>query len=161
MTLRNLVSILVMVIALQACGFHLRGKIELPPTLESVFVESRDNKLAREVEGILEQSGAALVTAESAKATIDLFQVDVTRRVLTIDDRGKATSYTLRYEARFRVRDGAGESLLEDSVIAVEKDFTFDPNQVLQKEKEEDFLLEEMRSDLAQRIAKRISRGVV
>ena len=159
MTIRAVLLSLVSLLMLQGCGFHLRGKVDLPPSLDAVYIQSDDKKLATEIKNILEQSGASVVdNASTASAVIDIFQSDTTREVLTLDDRGKATSYNLKYVVKYRVNAASGDVLQADSSISMDRDFNFDPNQVLQKEKEENFLLDSMREELARRVLNRLSR---
>ena len=89
---------------------------------------------------------------------VDIFQAESSRKGLTLDDRGKATSYSLIYTVRYRVKSVAGKVVLADTLLTMNRDFNFDSTQVLQMEKQAKFLLESMRKDLALRILNRLSR---
>jgi len=142
---------------LQGCGFKLRGKVELAPVLESVYVEGRDPDLVSELKDSLEFSGAQIVQSADAGTSAILLDSRYEREVRTLDARGLATGYELRYDARFAVVTPEGQQIYRSPVITLKRPFDFDATQVLQKESEEEFLIEEMRSQIVQRMMRQLS----
>jgi LPS-assembly lipoprotein len=158
MMIRALVALLASAMLLQACGFKLRGQFNLPPGMEVVYVSTGQTVLQDELERSLQFSGARVVTdAAEAQSVVDIFDAVVEREVRTIDTRGRASSYDLNYVVRFRVRQPAGAVMLEDSVVRLSRNFTFDPEFVLEAEREEEELVEDMQRDAAQQIMRRIA----
>jgi len=158
MMIRALVALLASAMLLQACGFKLRGQFNLPPGMEVVHVSTGQTILQDELERSLQFSGARVVTdAAEAESVVDIFDAVVEREVRTIDTRGRASSYDLNYVVRFRVRQPAGAVMLEDSVVRLSRNFTFDPEFVLEAEREEEELVEDMQRDAAQQIMRRIA----
>ena len=157
--MRKLVLILITsaVLLLQGCGFHLRGKVELPPVLDTVYVEGADPDLVNDLKDSLDFSGAAVVYSASAATSAILVESRYDREVRTLNSRGVATGYLLRYDARFVVVSPEGESRYESRIISIKRNFDFNPEQVLQKEEEEDFLREKMREEIVQRIMRQLS----
>ncbi|MDH3465780.1 MAG: LPS assembly lipoprotein LptE [Gammaproteobacteria bacterium] len=147
--------LLLSTVLLSACGFHLRGKIDLPPSLETIRITSPDGDLRTYLADALDFSGAT-VTGSDDGALLDVVDVRFERRVRTVDTRGLATSYMLHYAVDFRVEDASGASLLDSATINLKRDFNFDSTQVLEKEDEEQFLRDDMRRAAAQRIVRRI-----
>jgi outer membrane lipopolysaccharide assembly protein LptE/RlpB len=84
-----------------------------------------------------------------------MYEVKFTRTVRTINTRGKVTGYILRYDVSYRVVNEAGDEL-RDSTLALQRDYNFDPNQVLQAEEEEEALREDMIEELTQRIMRQL-----
>ena len=159
MTIRAVLISLVSLVMLQACGFHLRGKVELLPMFGSVYVQGNDKKLNTEVKNAFRLSDSSIVdSASAATVVVDIFQAESSREALTLDNRGKATSYSLIYTVRYRVKSVAGKVVLADTILSMNRDFNFDNTQVLQMEKQAEFLLESMRKDLALRMLNRLSR---
>lgn len=155
MIMRFLV-VLVVSASMSACGFHLRGKLPIPESLQTIAVKSSDRDLYLSLVDALSFAGATVVeSVEDAQALLDLYDVKYDRRVLTIDDRGKVTGYTLEYRVNFRVTAASGESLRE-SIVVARRDFNFDPNLVLQAEIEARALRENMVDDLTQRILRQL-----
>lgn len=158
MRLRLIVVFLATLALIQACGFHLRGKIDLPERLTSFHVNGKDPDLVGELQDALEFSGAEIVdTAGSATAVVDLTNVAFIREVRSVDSRGLATSYNLKYRVRFKIEENNGEVLLDETTITLTRFLNFDSNQILQAEEEQEFLREDMQRDMVQRIMLRLA----
>jgi len=156
MSIRALIQVLVISALVSGCGFHLRGSIPLPDELKVIAVSSQNAELREEMVSALEAAEAEVVAdATTARAVLDLYQVDFERTVRTIDTRGKVTGYNLRYVVRYRVVNAEGQEL-RAARLAIKRDFNFDPGQVLQAEKEEEALREDMLSQLSQRIMRQL-----
>lgn len=152
---RTVWLLLISTVLNSACGFHLRGKISLPPSLETVRIASPDGDLRTYLADALDFSGAT-VTEGDAGALLDVVDVRFERRVHTVDSRGLATSYVLHYAVDFRVEDASGVMLLDTATVNLKRNFNFDSTQVLEKENEAEFLRDDMRRSAAQRILRRI-----
>ncbi len=149
--------ILTTAVSLAGCGFHLRGKVELSPAMQRVYVEGPDPQLIDDLKSALDFSGATVVSSAEASSSAVLLDSRYERVVRTLNARGVATGYVLRYDARFRVVSPEGERRYESPVITLKRNFDFDATQVLQKEDEEDFLREDMRKQIVQRIMRQLS----
>jgi len=158
--IKRLLLIALMSGALSACGFALRGKLPLSETISVIAVKSIETTgtaLKPRMEEALRVSGATVVPDSAvAKATLDLYEVKLDRKVRTIDTRGKVTGYTLEYTVRFKVVSADGRELSNPPPMYVRRDFNFDPNQVLQKEDEERELLEQIEKEISQRILRQL-----
>jgi len=155
MVFRTLIQILVATALVTGCGFHLRGKLPLPERLQVVAVSSQDREVYEEMVKALEASGAKVVDEADARSLLDLYEVKFTRKVRTIDTRGKVTGYVLRYDISYSVTADDGTEL-RDTTLALQRDYNFDPEQVLQAEEEEESLREDMVADLTQRIMRQL-----
>jgi LPS-assembly lipoprotein len=156
MTLRTLIQILAASALVSSCGFHLRGNLPLPEDLKVIAVSSTDRQVKEEMVNALQASGAQVVDDEtSARSVMDMYDVKFERKVRTIDTRGKVTGYVLRYDVSYRVTRHDGKQL-RDTHLAIQRDYNFDPNQVLQAEEEENSLKEDMLKELAQRIMRQL-----
>lgn len=155
MAVRALIQTLVAAALVTGCGFHLRGKLPLPPQLEVIAVSIEDIDFREEMVDALEASGAQVVDEAEARSVLEMYNVQFNRSVRTIDTRGKVTGYILRYDVSYRVTDDQGEEL-RDTTIALQRDYNFDPEQVLQAEREEDSLREDMIEQLVQRIMRQL-----
>lgn len=156
MTLRALIQILAAAALLSGCGFHLRGNLPLPEQLKVIAVSSENRDVKDEMVKALETSGAQVVDdLAAASAVLDMYDVKFDRKVRTIDTRGKVTGYTLRYDVSYRVVNQEGKEL-RSTHLAIQRDYNFDPNQVLQAEEEENSLREDMLTELTQRIMRQL-----
>ncbi|HEY8555139.1 MAG TPA: LPS assembly lipoprotein LptE [Burkholderiales bacterium] len=152
----------VVVLNLSACGFHLRGTgghAVLPPALESVRVASTGpleyDPLAEAVREALARAGARVTAAEDAPAVVLLGEQVATRVASVRGTTGKAAEYLLLYSAAFRVD---GPRPIAPQTVRLQRDYSFDPEQVLAKEQQEQELLASMRQEAAQQIVRRLAR---
>lgn len=142
---------------ISACGFHLRGQIDVPDSISVLAIQTDDTDLYRSLVEALDFSGVTVVQSSAdAKALLDLHKVEFERKVRTIDDRGKVTGYNLIYRVFFKVTSAKGEKLRQSAVVA-RRDFNFDPDLVLQKEIEENALREDMVKELTRSILRQLS----
>jgi LPS-assembly lipoprotein len=63
----------------------------------------------------------------------------------------------LSYATRFNVQNKAGEMLFNTRNVALQRDYNFDPTQVLAKEQEETYLRRDMQRDVAQQILRQLA----
>jgi len=144
-------------VTLVACGFQLRGKVDLP--FENVFVDGLTYaKLTMQVKrGIEGASRTRLAeTRESAQAIVELLGDAQERIILAVSGGGRVRELQLRYRATFRVTDVKQREWLATNDVVILRDMTYDDSQVLAKEGEANQLFREMQADAVQQILRRI-----
>jgi len=149
--------------ALSACGFHLRGDVELPPVLQDTYIDSRDpyTGIARPLRTQLERSGVTVLeTREQASALLRIVNERSENRVLSVGSSGKATEYELFNEVVFSLSDAAGKVLIEPQTVRMTRDLVFDETELLGKLSEADSIHREMLDSLARQILTRIQVGM-
>lgn len=147
--------------ALVACGFHLRGSggnAMLPASLSAVRVTmagpSENEPLAEVVRQALARAGATLTDASDAP-TLVLVGERIESRVASVSPAtAKVAEYLLLYAAGFRLD---GPRPLAAQTVRLQRDYSFDPTQVLAKEQQERELLSNMRQEAAQQIVRRLA----
>lgn len=84
-------------------------------------------------------SAGSTVLPVSAKtsSTITISKELYNRRVLSVDAQGRVAEYDLTYSFEFNVTDEAGVVLVPNQKIELNRDYRFDPNNVLAKDAEE------------------------
>lgn len=132
----------------------------LPASLSSVRVvmagPAANEPLAVAVREALAQAGARVVDSADAPA-LALLEERVESQVASVRTAtAKAGEYTLRYAASFRLD---GPQPVPPQTVRLQRDYTFDPNNVLAKEREERELLHDMRREAAQQIVRRVARS--
>jgi LPS-assembly lipoprotein len=161
-TLMRSVLLLWLGLSLAACGFHLRGSVELPPVMARSFVEAgQAGELAAEVRGLLQSSGVQVVSSRGdATVVIRLLGEQRQRRVIAVDTSGAASAYELTYQVRFELRDGEDAVLMPPQSLSRSRDLNFDGGNVLGKSREEEQIYAALRTDLATAILQRIQYGL-
>ncbi|HIC26390.1 MAG TPA: hypothetical protein EYO82_10830, partial [Gammaproteobacteria bacterium] len=119
---REAVILLVLVTLIASCGFHLRGKIQLPAVFSATHVKGTDLSLVDDIKRALRVAGGAVVN-EKAEATvsIELLRVKYSRAVRSINEQGIAVGYELHYEVSYRVSGLAKQRLVPDARIALKR----------------------------------------
>jgi LPS-assembly lipoprotein len=147
-------TVLLLLAALAACGFHLQGVARLPPAFATtrLVAEDRYTDFHRALGEALRASGSRLVGAD-AGATIEVLVDDSGQRVLSVSASNTPTEYEVYYTVRYRVRIGDKEALTP-KVLTLTKDYSFNETAVLAKENEQ----EQIRAALARELAALVMR---
>jgi len=153
--LRN-VFLLVSLLFMAACGYHLRGSIDLPEGLKSIFLQSASSQLKKIAKRSLRSSGGQLVNnAQQAGIVVQVVKERMDRRVLSLSSKGRANEYELTYFLDFMLLDTEGNSLAEKQKIEISRDYFNDQAEILGKNNEEGVIREEMYRQAVQSIINR------
>ncbi|MDR2366116.1 MAG: LPS assembly lipoprotein LptE [Zoogloeaceae bacterium] len=145
-------------LVLAACGFQLRGAMQLP--YKSLFIgvsESSTLGLALRRQILASQPGLLVEKEKEAEAILRQISFQRERVIAAINANGQVREYQLRLIYGFRLEDSTGAPLTEASNIVLSREVTYDDNQVLSKEQEEEFLWQDMEKDLVQQILRRLT----
>jgi LPS-assembly lipoprotein len=150
---------------LSACGFHLRGSggTSMPEWLQQLRVEVEDSKLANDplqqlMRNALQADPAVTVSSDSGVPVLLLAGEQTEIRVISVNQGGRASGYTMKYEVQFRVADASGRELYPTQSVRLLRDYTFDPVNVLAKEREEQDLKRTLQREAVQQIMRRLAR---
>ena len=106
---------LAMVLALNGCGFHLRGDYALPERVSPLRISgmSRFSEFHRRLAQRLEASGVSVAgDSGDARTVLELRDYGGDQFVTALDDDGKAAEYELSRAVSFSLRDAATRELL-------------------------------------------------
>jgi len=136
---------------LTSCGFHLRGAYQLPFQMESTFIKSADenSELIRILKRTLKSNDINIVkTKKQAQAVLSVFNELQSKRVISVDTQGRAQEYELNYQISFDVTETGSSLLIKEQTIKLQRDFLFDAEDVLGKNREEATLVKDMQQDI-------------
>lgn len=138
---------------ISACGFHLRGDIELPALYEKVYiVDSGSTAIAKPLADFLQRIGSEIVShPQDASAVITLLSRGTQRRALAVGGK-EIKEYELQLNVSFIVQNGAGEQIGEQQNVSLTRNFRNDLRDVLGKGNEESIIIEEMNRDILTQI---------
>lgn len=153
---------------LAACGFHLRGResVELPPALARLWVDMGTRPayaplLVEMRNALITQTHIELADAAPGAAVLTLFGetfLSEPELALNTITRAAVTSgYILSYKVSYRLLDGSGAVLVPGQTVKLQRQYDFDPNNVVAKEKEQDYLRSEMQRDAVQQILRQLA----
>ncbi len=153
--------LIITLLTLSACGFQLRGDVEIPRYLHSIQVQdSRPaTRITPELKRALQRHGVKVVDdAEQADAVLRLQSESFERRVQAVDANGKALEYGLRYVVVFSVLGTDGSVWLSNASASASRYLRFDTRSVLGAGSEEEQLMIEMRRDVVRSILRQLVR---
>lgn len=139
-------------LALEGCGFHLRGAVKLSPALDRTYVDgvSPYSDLAVLLRQQLRSNGVEVIedNASKATATLHIVHQGIAKRVLSVGPDGTVREYELNAVISFEVKGHDKKRLLANQTITLTREYIFDPDDVLGKAEEEQLLREDLRKDL-------------
>lgn len=159
-------ALALLVLVLTGCGFHLRHALVLPDDLGPVRVESRDpySPLADSLERGLRHAGAVPAAGDAeGVAVLDLMSERWGNTPLSVDARGRAQEFTLRYAVVFELRAANDELLVPRQVVELSRDYVSPPTNSIGVDSEREILARELRREMSAAILRRIdaaARGV-
>jgi len=139
------------------CGFHLRGAVDIPPDLSPLYIQS-GGVIGEAIESRLTGSAVTL-TNDPTKAGMVLRILSQSRssRVVALDINGKALAFQLAYLVSFDARDAAGDVLVPQQSLELNRTFDDNPDvAVLGKELESDIIYQDLASDAADQVLLRL-----
>ena len=154
---------LLVALLLSACGFHLRGEVELPPVMEATYIESKNpyTGMARALRDELAAAGAQVVESEqAASAVLHIIREISENRILSVGSTGKASEYELFNEVVFSLTDAEEKVLIKPQSLRMTRDLVFDETELLGKISEAEGIHKQMRRNLARQIIIRIGAGL-
>ncbi|APB98087.1 LPS assembly lipoprotein LptE [Polynucleobacter asymbioticus] len=143
---------------LLACGFRIRGMVDLP--FKAIAITG---SVSPPLRGDIQ---TAILTGTDAKVAInpkdaDLI-LDITndvsgREILAYGSTGQVSAYRLSIRVGFRAYDTSGVDIVPESEIYMTRDMDFSNSTVLATDVQQAQFLTQMRKDLAVQILRRVS----
>lgn len=162
----RLMLTLLLALTLTACGFKLVGSGGLPPQLKMVYVDMAlgyrvsEPPIETALRSKLVRRGSKIVAKlDRAETQIRLSNRDERRETLSIGGDGKVLEYRLVIGVRYEVLQN-GKALLPAETLSVSRDYSFQLDQILQKELEEEQLRQYIENELAELVLLRITTAL-
>ena len=149
---------LCLAVALGGCGFQLRGSANLP--WETLFVDlPANNALGAELRRNLRAGTKTQIVErrDDAQAILQANSETRGKTILALNSNGAVREFRLRYSFAYRIIDRNGNDLGAPGDLLIERDYSFNDNQVLAKEAEEALLYRDMQTDMVQQIMRRLA----
>jgi len=135
---------------LNGCGFQLRGSTALPAAMAVTFIkgEKQFDTLNDDFRDALEGRGVRVTDNRSeAMAVLRIQENNKERDVLSVDVGGKVLEFLLRQTIQFDVITADKQPLVERQTVTVSRDFVFNKDDILAKEREADLIEKELQRD--------------
>jgi LPS-assembly lipoprotein len=132
-------------LSMSACGYHLRGSIEMPESLKTVYVSGASSTLQSEISAFMRASKGKIVTTLSeAGIVVKILKEDMRTRVLSIGTTGKSAESELNYYLRFQFFDKQDNPLKDEQTIELAREYFNDQTAVLAKSSEAQLITSEI-----------------
>jgi len=150
---------LFVLVFLAACGFQLKGAIDIPYSRLYIASPSPDSQLGAALRRQIRAHQPEILVGSAGEATGVFRELSNhrEREITVLNADGRAREYQLRLVYSFRVETPSGQALSPANNIRLTREVTYDDNQVLSKEQEEEFLWRDMENDLVQQILRRLA----
>ncbi len=145
-----------LVLALTACGFQLRGAYSFP--YESVYFATGDNVVGAGLKRQVRASGVQV--ADSAKEAQATFLPTGEARdsvIVSFSSSGRVREKRLRLRYAYRIVDPKGRDFVPQGYVELTRDVTYADSATLAKTQEEDLLWRDMENDLVQQLLRRLA----
>jgi LPS-assembly lipoprotein len=155
--LRRYITLALLVSLIQACGFQLRGALDLSQDISPIYLQQNNLfELGREIKSLLNANKLQIAENEKqAKSQLALLSETRSRRVLSVDSNGRVREYLLNYTVNFSIKikqtTGINQQDRQDT-ISVRRSLVFDPEAVIAVVNESEILYKDMQRDVARLI---------
>lgn len=151
--------VVLVVLALSACGFHLRG---VQPGVAGLSVQVVSATPFGELEQLLadgiRQADMTVVDAASdANMVVQLRSERLTRRVQTVNTTGRASDYELILSVEYVLASPSATADIPARKLESRREYNFSNTELLGKAEEESLLVQEMRRDIVSRLLRQLA----
>lgn len=154
-TVRLYLALLV-ITALTACGFHLRGPSEIP--FSTIFLEGNTLVISKDLKSSLNISNVEILpSAENAELRLELVGEENEKRILSLGGQGTVNEFELYYRVHYRTKLAGQPTWSEINTVEARRDFTYSDANLLAKQNEEKQLNKGMQQYVVNSIMRRLS----
>ena len=147
----------IFVLFLAGCGFQLRGEEHLP--FHTLYIPGATGGIALDLKRNIEGGTNVKVVdnAKDADAILELSNEKQEKIILSLSGTGRVREFRLRYSVNYRVHDREGRNFVPPGTLQLSRDVTFNDEEILAKEAEDQLLFRDMRADMVQQLLRRLA----
>ncbi|MEY3288752.1 MAG: hypothetical protein RLZZ419_994 [Pseudomonadota bacterium] len=148
--------ILTFALLLSACGYHLRGALELPSGLKNIYLEGGSGQLREQFTRAMQISSVPMASSpETAGLIVKISGEDSQRRVLSLNAQGAANDFELGYRFDFELVGANNQVLMAREPIEIKREYYNDQLAVIAQGNEETVIRNEMYQQAVRSIVNR------
>jgi LPS-assembly lipoprotein len=145
---------------LSACGFHLRGQVGMPFQSVYLIAPNLNSPLVNELRHNLSANKVNLANSvEQADVILNIVLESAEKQILSLGSDGHVNEFRLIYHVSLRAYNHHQQEWIPAEEMTQRRDYSYDDTQILAKEAEEALLYQSMRSDMVEQIVHRLSRA--
>jgi LPS-assembly lipoprotein len=155
--------LLLALLALSACGFHLRGSVlkDVTFSFKTLYLKAPGETLfVADLRRALKANKIALAaSADQADLVLEVVSEEPMKQILSLSGSGRVQEYQLSYRVSLRAYDNKLTDWLPADEISLSRILPYDDAQVFAKQQEEEMLFKDMRSDAVGQAIRRLNRA--
>jgi LPS-assembly lipoprotein len=147
--------LLISILFISACGYHLRTGMTLPEGLNKVYLLQGSEPLRKSFKKMLRMINGNLVeSGEDADLIVRILSEKMDSRVLSLNNTGRVNEVELVYNLSFILLDQDGEELKEEQSVEIRKEYFNDQGDILAANNEADTIRKEMYDEAVMAVAR-------
>ena len=152
------IFVLASISSLMACGYHIRGMVDLPYKVIAITGNPSPPMRADLQTAILTGSDVKVaINPKDADLVLEITSDVTGREILAYNSTGQISAYRLNIRVGFRAYDLSGAEVIPDAEIYMTRDMDFSNATVLSTDVQQQQFLTLMRRDLAVQILRRVA----
>jgi len=154
----HLVVLLLVPVLINACGFQLQTRVELPSEMRKIRLEIKSpySPFARRLETLLEQNGVQIAAAGEKAVVLEVPQNRMRKEIQSIGNNARVREYLLRHTVQFRLLDAEGKEMIPVQTFEQSRVYSFTEQDILAAEREDEFLRKDLSDSLARMVIRRL-----
>lgn len=147
-----LAMLLLAVTTINACGFQLRGAMDISPDIAPIYIQQNSAfEVEREIKALLASNNISVAKQQSAAVSqLTLNKETKKQRVLSVDIDGRAREYQLTYSVSFSIK--IKQQKQHDDSVSLTRSLLFDTDAVVAVANESETLYKDMQRDASRLI---------
>lgn len=155
--------LLLLLLALSACGFHLRGSnpSDVAFAFKALYLKvPGETPFVADLRRLLKANKVVMVASpDKADLVLEVVSEQSVKQILSLSGSGRVQEFQLFYRVNLRAYDNQQNDWLTPDEISLSRILPYDDTQVLAKEQEEAMLYKDMRSDAVAQTVRRLNRA--
>jgi LPS-assembly lipoprotein len=158
-TLFGSVAVVLAILSLAGCGWHLRGEIPGSTADKTLFISGigpRQPFYGDFTQALTYSGGFLAKTPKQASAVVHIVRAIHERRPITLSKQGRANTFDLTFRVLYDIRTPKGEVLVPQQELEIRRDYFNDQSSPLGQGEEEAQMRMEMQKEAAQALLRQV-----
>jgi LPS-assembly lipoprotein len=158
MKLQGILCVFGLALLVGGCGFELQTRADLPLEMQLTYLEVDQpySQFARRLETHLEQSGVNVVSEREGAAVLIVPLNETRKEIQSIGDNARVREFLIRHLVQFRLLDSEGNELIPLQSFEQSRVYSFNEQDILAAEREDEFLRNDLSDSLARMVVRRL-----
>jgi LPS-assembly lipoprotein len=155
--MKKWLGLVLCMVGLAACDFHLRGYYEIPGFMQHLTVKTPPDASTTLRPELLLALQTAGIDTNGGNFTLEVVHDNLVKQTSALVTQTEVSEITLVYDVEYRLRYASGHAASDARHLLLRRGYQYDPTSIIGKTTEEDTLTSELRSDAVQQILRQLS----